>query len=122
MHLEPALASVRIPRPKGPPKRLPKRLACDRAYSSYRIRRFLRTKRITGVIPFPARHKLMKARYRSFDSEAYKGRNIVERLVGWLRESRRVATRFEKLAVNYLAIVKLAMIERCLRVRFSDRT
>jgi hypothetical protein len=37
------------------------------------------------------------------------------------KESRRLATRFEKLAVNFLAMVKLAMIQRCLRVLdFSD--
>lgn len=51
-----------------------------------------------------------------FDREAYRRRNVVERSVGWLRESRRVATRHEKLAVNYLAMVKLAMIQRCLRL------
>ena len=37
-------------------------------------------------------------------------------LVGWLKENRRLATRYEKLAVNFLAMVKLAMIQRCLRL------
>jgi len=36
--------------------------------------------------------------------------------VGWLKEGRAVGTRFDKLAVNYLATVKLAMIQRYLRM------
>ncbi len=51
-----------------------------------------------------------------FDREAYRRRDVVERCVGWLRESRRLATRHEKLAGNYLAMVKLAMIQRCFRL------
>jgi transposase len=42
--------------------------------------------------------------------------------VGYLKECRRVATRFEKLALSYLAMVKLAMIDRCLRISFSYGT
>ena len=48
---------------------------------------------------------------------------MVERGVGWLKENRRLATRDEKLAVNYLAVVKLALIRRCFRLlEPSDRT
>jgi hypothetical protein len=36
--------------------------------------------------------------------------------VGWLKEHRRLAARFEKLAINFLGMVKLALIQRCLRV------
>ncbi|HEU4632200.1 MAG TPA: transposase, partial [Gemmatimonadaceae bacterium] len=43
-----------------------------------------------------------------------------ECVVGWLKESRRLATRYEKLAVNFLAMVKLAMLQRCLRVLYSS--
>jgi transposase len=39
--------------------------------------------------------------------------------VGWLKESRRLATRFEKLARNFLAMVFLAMIRKLLRVLVS---
>ncbi len=49
-------------------------------------------------------------------------RNIVERCVDWLKEFRKTGTRFDKLAVNFLAIVELAMIKRYLRkTGFSDR-
>ena len=40
----------------------------------------------------------------------YRRRNVVERCVGWLKEARAVATRFDKLAVHYLGVVKLAMV------------
>jgi len=54
----------------------------------------------------------------AFDREAYRRRNVVERCVGWLKEWRRIATRFEKLALNFLAMLKLAIIEQYLRYEF----
>jgi transposase len=51
-----------------------------------------------------------------FDREAYRRRAVVEQCVGWLKECRAVATRFDKLAVNYLATVKWAMVQRYLRL------
>ena len=51
-----------------------------------------------------------------FDREAYRRRAVVEQCVGWLKECRAVATRYEKLALNYLGLVKLAFIERYLRL------
>jgi len=56
------------------------------------------------------------ARPVEFDQEAYRDRNIVERLSGWLKESRRVLTRFEKTATNYLAMIKWACVRRYLRI------
>ena len=55
-----------------------------------------------------------------FDRGRYRRRNVVERLVGWLKERRRLATRFEKLALHYLAIVKLAMTEKYLQLTLPD--
>jgi transposase len=46
----------------------------------------------------------------------YRRRNTVERCIGWLKCCRRIATRHEKLATTFLAMVKLAMIQRCLRL------
>lgn len=51
--------------------------------------------------------------------EHYRGRNVVERCVGWLKEARSVATRYEKLAVNYRQLVKLAIVQRYLRLLTS---
>jgi len=62
-----------------------------------------------------------RGRPLEFDKDTYKRRNVIECCVGWLKECRRVATRFEKLAVNFLAIVKVAIIQRYLRIAFSDR-
>jgi len=53
---------------------------------------------------------------RLFNAEKYRRRNTVERCIGWLKECRRIATRFEKLAVNFAAMLELAMIQRLLRV------
>jgi transposase len=47
-------------------------------------------------------------------------RNVIERCVGWLKEARAVATRYEKLAVHYLGILKLAMIRRYLRLASAN--
>ena len=44
------------------------------------------------------------------------GVRLVEQGVGWLEECRAMATRFDELAVNDLATVKLAMIQRYLRL------
>ena len=79
------------------------------------MRRYLRRRGIRAVIPT---RKDQRPDPR-FDKPTYRRRNVIERLVGWLEESRRLATRFEKLAVNFLAMVKLAMIQRCLRLLHS---
>ncbi|MFG0292228.1 MAG: DDE transposase, partial [Phycisphaerales bacterium JB050] len=39
-----------------------------------------------------------------------------ERCVGWLKQNRRLSTRYEKLAVHYLSMIKLAFIDRYLRL------
>lgn len=41
---------------------------------------------------------------------------MIERSIGALKECRSVATRFEKLALHYLGMVQLAIIERYLRL------
>ena len=50
-----------------------------------------------------------------------KDRKVVERRVGWLEACRRILTRIEDLAAIYLAMIKVAMIERLFRTRLSDR-
>jgi transposase len=47
---------------------------------------------------------------RVLDRAAYRRRNFVERLINRLKQSRRIATRYEKLAANYLAMLTLAAI------------
>ena len=71
-----------------------------------------------GVVipPKKPRDKPQLGRPVTYNANHYRGRNVVERCVGWLKECRALATRYEKLAVNYLNLVKLAMIERYLRL------
>jgi transposase len=45
-----------------------------------------------------------------FDKRAYKGRNVIERTFCRLKDFRRIATRYDKLARNFLAAVHLAAI------------
>lgn len=94
--------------------RAPKKLLGDKGYSAAHLREWLLG---TGIEPVIARKSNEIAREsESFDADAYRGRNVIERCVGWLKECRRFATRFEKLAVRFLAMVQLAMIRRYLRV------
>ncbi len=83
----------------------PDRVAGDRGYSSKRIRRYLRRRGIGVVI---ARQK--RERRARFDKVAYRKRNVVERLINRLKQFRRIATRYEKRAVNYLAMLTIAAI------------
>jgi transposase len=113
--VEPLLRAMRLVRPgrsRGRPRTKPRRLVGDKGYSFRFVRQYLRRRQIQAVIPT---RKDQRANPR-FDKAIYRRRNIVERLVGWLKENRRLATRYEKLALNYLALVKLAMIRRCLRL------
>ena len=105
---------VRIPNRHGRPRCRPVRLAGDKGYSYPRIRRWLARYGIKGVIPRRKNQNPDDGRHR-FDREAYRRRSVVEQCVGWLKECRAVGTRFDKLAVNYTATVKLAMIQRYLR-------
>jgi len=101
---EAVMDTVVIPRRGRRPRRRPRRVAGDKAYNHRRIRGWLRRRRMGAIIP-----RFKNQRRRRFDKVRYKGRNVVERLIGWLKERRRLATRFEKLAVNFLAMIKIAM-------------
>jgi transposase len=47
---------------------------------------------------------------REYDRHTYKGRNLAERFIGKIKQYRRVATRYEKTARNFLAFVHVASI------------
>lgn len=97
--------------------RTPVRLAADKGYSSDRIRKGLIEQSIQQVIPMRNNeHVEDKDVFGKFDAEAYRGRNVVERCVGKLKEMRRIATRYEKLAGNYAGMVTLAMVVLYLRM------
>jgi len=56
----------------------------------------------------------------NFDKTTYRRRNLIERVVGWFKECRALGTRYEKLAVSYLALWLVAMIDKLLKRRLSD--
>jgi transposase len=54
-----------------------------------------------------------------FSPYLYRARNLIERFFNKIKRCRRVATRYDKLAANYLAFVKLASIRIWLRANES---
>jgi transposase len=96
----------------------PRKLAADKGYSVQRIRDWLMEQKIKPVIPHKDNEKARHDPAAKFDREAYRGRCVAEQCVGWLKEFRRIGTRFEKLAVNFHGMLQLAMIRRYLRLLF----
>jgi transposase len=111
LYAEPVLRAVRIRQGNGRVRTRPRAVAGDKGYSYARVRRYLRRRKIKAVIPT----RKDQRRRPGFDPQAYRRRNVVERCLNWLKESRALGTRFDKLAVNYLATVKLAILQRYLR-------
>jgi transposase len=104
------MGAVRLPHRRGGPRTRPRQLLGEKAYSSPRIRRYCRRRGIRPVIP---RRKDELRRKRPgrppcLDKQTCRRRSAVEQAVGWLKECRSVATRFDKLAVDFLAMTKLA--------------
>lgn len=91
---------------RGRPKLRPQQVVGDKAYSSHKIRDYLKGHRIQPTIA----HRSNEKRTEPFDRAAYRERNRVERLINRLKQFRRVATRYEKRAENYLAMVLIASI------------
>ncbi|MGB3580257.1 MAG: transposase, partial [Roseiarcus sp.] len=54
-----------------------------------------------------------------FSPYLYRARNLIERLFNKIKQYRRVATRYDKLAANYLAFIKIASIRVWLRAKES---
>ena len=107
--------AVRVPNRRGRPRRRPEALAGDKGYSQPSVRAWLRRHGVKAVVPRRKDQRPGDGRHR-FDKARYRRRAAVEQCVGWLKENRAVGTRFDKLAVNFLAGVHLAMIRRYLRV------
>jgi len=87
----------------------PEAVAGDKAYRCNWIAEKLKSEQVQAVIPEIGK-KANDQHHPEFDRELYRRRNVVERLIGWLKESRRVFARFEKTAVNFLAMIHVACI------------
>ena len=82
------------------------RLLADRGYDADHLRKLLAERNVEAVIPTTTSRRAPIP----YDAVAYRQRNKVERLWARLKDFRRVATRYDKLAVNFLAGVQIAAI------------
>ncbi len=99
----------------GLPRWRPRAIVGDKGYSTRAARAYLRIHRIRVVIA----SRKDQPRSTSFDRVLYRARNAVERLINRLKQVRRVATRYEKRAANFLGMVTLAAVRLWLR-GFAD--
>lgn len=115
------LEAIAIGGRPGAPRRYPDALAADTSYSFAPVRQWCRRHRVQAVLPQRQDQVHVNARQRGrFDQPRYRRRNVIERTVGHLKEWRRIATRAEKLATRYLAMVTLGMIRLILRRAFRN--
>lgn len=92
-------------------------VAADKGYMSEKVRTLalgelldttIASKKLKGQDGYPESA-------RGFDKLTYKGRNVIERLNGRLKEMRRIATRYDKLATSYLGFLYLGFFQIWLR-------
>lgn len=93
----------------------PTAIAGDKGYRAEWIDEMFLDMGVTPVIPSKTNED-RDARLVDFDKERYRQRNIVERLIGWLKECRSVFARFEKTAINFSGMIKMAFIQRYLKL------
>jgi transposase len=96
-----------VPQAKSLIKGLPaKKVLADKAYDCNDFLQTLDEQGTTAVIPSKKNRKIK----RVIDQQMYKFRNLAERLINRLKQFRRVATRYDKYARNYLAFAQLAAV------------
>jgi transposase len=83
----------------------------DKAYDAGSIRELIEAQGAVPNIPAKSNRKWKPC----FSKTLYRERNLVERFFGKLKHFRRIATRYDKLAENFLAMVKLASMRLWLR-------
>jgi transposase len=117
------LDRVRVPR-RGPgrPRKRPVSVLADKAFGGKPCRSKLRARRISAIIPTKTNERAARKKRGSdggrpykFDKEQYRLRNLVERCINRLKQNRRIATRYDKRAENYLAFITIASILLWLR-------
>ena len=110
------LTGIRVPRPggRGRPRTRPDRVIADKGYSYGRCRTWLRQHQIPHTIPKRrdqrARRAARPGSLLGFEQTIYARRNVVERGINRRKQWRGLATRDEKRAATYRAMVVLASI------------
>jgi transposase len=114
--LEAVLDAIRVKRPGGVgrPSKRPTRLIADRGYSYPSCRLLLRQRGIRHTIPERSDQREHRAGRPGapprFDPDVYRKRNVAERCVNRFKQWRGIATRYEKRAANYRAMVVIAAL------------
>ncbi len=117
------LEKIRVPRlGLGRPRKRPDSVAADKAYSNGPCRQYLRRRGVRHTIPEKVDSQAARLRKGSrggrppeFDEERYKKRNTVERAINKLKNSRAVATRYDKRGYVFLGTVTAAAVVIWLR-------
>jgi transposase len=91
--------------------RLPTSLLADRGYDADRLRKVLLIAGVNPIIPYKSNRRAPLP----LDRALYRQRNWIERVIGYLKQFRRVATRYDKTACSFLATLELAAVRIWLR-------
>ncbi len=89
---------------RGHPRIRPDGVGGDKGYSSPAVWCDLKERRIGAVIPT----KVDEAQNPTFDRLAYRERNVVERLINWLKQWLGIAARYDKRTANHLVMITIA--------------
>ena len=82
----------------------PEYVLADKGYDADKFILLLQKRNLKVVIPSRVNRKIQRA----IDLDLYKERHLIERCIGKLKHFRRVFSRFDKLAKNYLSFVQFA--------------
>lgn len=82
------------------------RVIADKAYDCKKLREYLTVRGIKPIIP----NRRNRRQPFSFDAATYKRRNVVERTFCRLKDFRRFATRYDRLAVTFMATACISAI------------
>jgi len=119
--VEELLDGVSVGGKTGPRRQRLNVIGGDKGYHGRAIRQRITSRRMKALIP---QRKDRTGEYpepnRPFDKVMYRRRNVVERCNGHLKEKRRIATRYEKLAANFAAMIQLAFVLTFLKILLSD--